>query len=455
MTGRNEPCPCGSGKKYKKCCLRNAGSSAPGNPADVLKQVLGEQQFPSIEQARRFVDAESREINSTPIDDFQGLTPEQMHQLMNKPFDSPGLVTIADHLDLDPTIPVLALFYALADEIRNRGVKTNAKGQLTQKTLLRVRRTVLGNLYEIDDPNDFQTERDYPDLTNTRINAEASGLMKTEARHLVLTDLGRMLTDARDHFGIYIRLLENHITRLDWSLFDPMPTFPIIQRSALYTLFLLARYGTGPREAIDYVYWFTDAFPNVADELENHLGYSALIEILEPTYSVRALRNFAGLFGLLDYVPVRGVPASYRVKKSRLLDRLFTFHLDLPPVPESIITCSLRISTNDRVATETFYACDLGLEVEDGDYGEIVVGFGDFDLVIEVVDEDSEVIGRDTGLYFDVSDIASTCEALRERGVVFVSPPEEQADGTIRARFRDPSGNILGLLEEPEEPEEA
>jgi uncharacterized protein YecA (UPF0149 family) len=22
--GRNDPCPCGSGKKYKKCCLRSA-----------------------------------------------------------------------------------------------------------------------------------------------------------------------------------------------------------------------------------------------------------------------------------------------------------------------------------------------------------------------------------------------------------------------------------------------
>ncbi len=21
-TGRNDPCPCGSGKKYKKCCLK-------------------------------------------------------------------------------------------------------------------------------------------------------------------------------------------------------------------------------------------------------------------------------------------------------------------------------------------------------------------------------------------------------------------------------------------------
>ena len=26
--GRNEPCPCGSGKKYKSCCMRNAGGNA-------------------------------------------------------------------------------------------------------------------------------------------------------------------------------------------------------------------------------------------------------------------------------------------------------------------------------------------------------------------------------------------------------------------------------------------
>ena len=23
--GRNDPCPCGSGRKYKKCCIRRAG----------------------------------------------------------------------------------------------------------------------------------------------------------------------------------------------------------------------------------------------------------------------------------------------------------------------------------------------------------------------------------------------------------------------------------------------
>ena len=26
LAGRNEPCPCGSGKKYKKCCMRKAGA---------------------------------------------------------------------------------------------------------------------------------------------------------------------------------------------------------------------------------------------------------------------------------------------------------------------------------------------------------------------------------------------------------------------------------------------
>ena len=26
-TGRNDPCPCGSGKKFKKCCMRLGGAS--------------------------------------------------------------------------------------------------------------------------------------------------------------------------------------------------------------------------------------------------------------------------------------------------------------------------------------------------------------------------------------------------------------------------------------------
>ena len=32
--GRNDPCPCGSGKKYKHCCL-NAGTAQAAAPTDL------------------------------------------------------------------------------------------------------------------------------------------------------------------------------------------------------------------------------------------------------------------------------------------------------------------------------------------------------------------------------------------------------------------------------------
>lgn len=32
MTGRNQPCPCGSGKKYKRCCLPRERSAPAGPP---------------------------------------------------------------------------------------------------------------------------------------------------------------------------------------------------------------------------------------------------------------------------------------------------------------------------------------------------------------------------------------------------------------------------------------
>jgi hypothetical protein len=34
IIGRNDPCPCGSGKKYKKCCLQKEVAAAPRKTLD-------------------------------------------------------------------------------------------------------------------------------------------------------------------------------------------------------------------------------------------------------------------------------------------------------------------------------------------------------------------------------------------------------------------------------------
>jgi tetratricopeptide (TPR) repeat protein len=56
-TGRNEPCPCGSGKKYKKCCLNSSKPSTGGTPfySDLDKL---SNQAPDLIRQKKFDQAE-------------------------------------------------------------------------------------------------------------------------------------------------------------------------------------------------------------------------------------------------------------------------------------------------------------------------------------------------------------------------------------------------------------
>ncbi|MDA8179663.1 MAG: SEC-C metal-binding domain-containing protein [Desulfobacteria bacterium] len=46
--GRNDPCPCGSGRKYKNCCLEDQGSGLP-DEGPVARRLLGK---PASSRAR-------------------------------------------------------------------------------------------------------------------------------------------------------------------------------------------------------------------------------------------------------------------------------------------------------------------------------------------------------------------------------------------------------------------
>src|SRR3546814_18430682 len=62
--GRNDPCPCLSGKKFKHCCLGKENSAAPDQGAasasDILRNALQGQQFNSLEEAPTFVARQDR-----------------------------------------------------------------------------------------------------------------------------------------------------------------------------------------------------------------------------------------------------------------------------------------------------------------------------------------------------------------------------------------------------------
>lgn len=68
MTGRNDPCPCGSGKKFKRCCGRTAQkpSGLPRTGRPVPPEVIAEsERRRHAEDRRRAAFGETREIVST------------------------------------------------------------------------------------------------------------------------------------------------------------------------------------------------------------------------------------------------------------------------------------------------------------------------------------------------------------------------------------------------------
>jgi hypothetical protein len=95
--GRNDPCPCGSGRKYKNYSLEGQGSALPNEgTAGVfaeIHQALQGRQFSSMEELQAFTDRFMRQRNQAPLGDFHGLSAEQMHRILSFPFDSPELVT--------------------------------------------------------------------------------------------------------------------------------------------------------------------------------------------------------------------------------------------------------------------------------------------------------------------------------------------------------------------------
>jgi len=103
---RNEPCPCGSGKKYKKCCWDKGFTWAQDEEGDVVRQVpLSDDALAALDELRtEFVRKHGREPGS---DDklFDGLPHSEiveleMVQAMKKAGIEPAKIYAFEHTGL-------------------------------------------------------------------------------------------------------------------------------------------------------------------------------------------------------------------------------------------------------------------------------------------------------------------------------------------------------------------
>jgi len=332
--GRNNPCPCGSGKKFKHCCLGKEDSTASSHGASSMsetsRKVLEGRQFNSLEEAQVFMDRFAQQQNHRPLDEFHGLSPEQMHRILNFPFTSPGLVRFPEVLDADPDAPILTLFELLTNAIGEQGLKPTAKGNLPRNLCREAAQAYWGEQKYQENTRfgGINREEDFDDLHVTRLVAELAGLIRKYKGRFILSRVCRRLLAGDGMRAIYPRLFRAYVEQFNWAYRDGYPELRFMQSAFLFTLYLLTRYGDTWRPQAFYEDAFLTAFPMLLDEVPPSQAFSPA-ETLRRAYIWRSLVHFAGFLGLAAVEPVseERLCHDYRAKSLPLLGQSVQFQL--------------------------------------------------------------------------------------------------------------------------------
>ncbi|MBT3202735.1 MAG: hypothetical protein HN349_00335 [Gammaproteobacteria bacterium] len=325
-TGRNDPCPCGSGKKYKHCCLSPASVVN-----DELKGLLAEQEFDSIDDVQAVADQFMQQKNQLPQDDFQGLSPEQVHRMLHFPFDTPEFFTFPETLSSAPEAPILHLVQEITAAIDEKGLKATAKGNLPLK-LCKLAKVDYQKFKPEGDylyRRNISSEEDFDDLHTARIILELSGLLRKTKGRFFLTKKYQQIIKKSGLTGLYPLLLKTYCRKFNWGFRDGYEEIPFIQHSFLFTMYLLKLHGDDWKLFFIYEDYFLQAFPMVINEAESE-PYRSAEDGVRACYSIRTLDRFLHFMGLTSIEKIPGdkpFKREYRIRKLPLLDEVVRFSI--------------------------------------------------------------------------------------------------------------------------------
>lgn len=171
-------------------------------------------------------------------------------------------------------------------------------------------------------------EDDFSHLHVARLVAELAGLIKKYRGRFILSRECHTLRADHGPCGIYPRLLRSYVRDFNWAFQDRYPELEFIQRSFLFTLYLLHLHGGDWQPQAYYEDCFLRAFPRVLSEVAP-TPYFSPEQTVRSCYSHRTLVNFAAFLGLAEVEPTtkEPYPRDYRVKKRPLLTDAVRFHI--------------------------------------------------------------------------------------------------------------------------------
>ncbi len=327
-TGRNAPCPCGSGKKYKHCCLSTAEARV-----DELQELLSSQSFDSIEELNAAAETLVAKQNQESQDDLLGLSSEQAHKMFYSAFDSPELFQFSEQLSIEPKAPILILMKAIIAAIDDKGLlATKVSGNLPQKLCkeawtdyCKVQPDELYFSYR-----KVNKEDDFFELNVARIVLELAGFVRKTKGRFYLTKKYQKVANKSGFKGLYPVIFKTYCREFNWGYSDHYNDVPFIQNSFLFTLYMLKRHGDKMTFTSVYEDDFVQAFPMLIEEMDE-TSYSTPEKDLRRCYFLRAHQRFLVFLGLAELEIIEGkgfLENKYKIKKTPLFDEVVQFNLN-------------------------------------------------------------------------------------------------------------------------------
>jgi hypothetical protein len=304
-TGKNQPCPCGSGKTYEDCCfIRDvlpAGRMDSKEFSKAMLAVLENRKFRSHAEAQAFIDKLTQARNAAPLEDFSGISPEQMYHFLHRPFDSPGLIDYNLGISKFPDSPFLRLFFLLMHGVMKEDLKATAQGNLPVKFV----QAAAEQYYDKEEYAklrryiSFRTEMDFTAMHTVRLIAEMAGFIRKYKKQFRATKVGKRVVEQGMDGAAFFTLFQAYTRKFNWAYDDRYPDIPTIQESFLFSLYLLSKYGDLRRPASFYGNLFLKAFPAALEEMPE-CSYSTREETLLSCYALRTFGRFGHFFGFVD-----------------------------------------------------------------------------------------------------------------------------------------------------------
>jgi len=365
--GRNAPCPCGSGRKYKHCCGKkdniipfpgtsnfgsestnhgSFGSDIPtfmeqrGTPNEAtavmndLKKAIGDRVFDSVEEVRSFAGNFYKKENSEPVKDFLGISPTQMKMILDHSFtEKSNLVSFNIESCTDKEL--LAVPYVKMSLYILNFIKEKGKLKATLK-LGNFPRILVTNLYDNvsifynESMFSVRDELDVPILGLFRELLLVSGVIKKIKGYFQLTKKGLSIVEENNLILLYKTIFNKYFDRLNWlygTRFDKSLEF--VQTARIFNLYILHKKADQFTKASTLTQYFIDAFPFVLEQLPKR-GYSTPTKMIQRCFKKEFLENVAFYFGLVEdeNQSVKEFDKFISCRTTPLFKKMFTWHFD-------------------------------------------------------------------------------------------------------------------------------